>query len=251
MSIQERLDPPAERTAAEVAPPRPAAPPAAPPEAVTDTRLIYVAPASLRPGPPPLPAGPGGPQGPNEPTAFGSGPPAFIPPPPPGVPAYRSTYLDYLPGVYSDNEFLARFLLIFETILSPISRTVDNIPHLFDPDLTPRDLLPWLASWLGLVMDERWPEERRRDLVGLASDLFRWRGTRRGMQLAIRLYTGLDAEIIEPTLSQVGARRDLGYRFIVRLRVPRGQDVDLELLRRIIDIQKPAFTAATVELQRS
>ena len=86
-------------------------------------------------------------------------------PAPAGVPATRSTYLDYLPGLYQESEFLGRFLLIFEHILSPIDRTIGNVSHFFDPDLAPAEMLPWLASWLGVVLDVRVPEERRRDLV--------------------------------------------------------------------------------------
>src|SRR5262245_1161043 len=67
---------------------------------------------------------------------------------PPGVPAVRSSYLDYLPGVYHENDFMARFLLIFEHILSPIERTVANSSEYIDPGTTPDDFLPWLGSWL-------------------------------------------------------------------------------------------------------
>ncbi|GAB4324395.1 MAG: phage tail protein [Dehalococcoidia bacterium] len=170
--------------------------------------------------------------------------------PPPGVPRYRSSYLRHLPGIYEGNEFLARFLLIFETILSPIHRTVDNLPHYWDPRLAPPQLLGWLGSWLGLVLDERWPEERRRELIAAAADLYRWRGTRRGMGEFIRLYTGFTPEIVEPTLSDVSADRTRAYRFTVRVTVPRDQAVDRSLLERIIDLEKPAFAASTLEIVR-
>ena len=76
----------------------------------------------------------------------GSGPPAArrtgLParpwdPAPPGVPATRSTYLNYLPGLYQESDFLGRFLLIFEHILSPVDRTIGNVSHYLNPDLTP------------------------------------------------------------------------------------------------------------------
>ena len=99
----------------------------------------------------------------------------------PGVPSDRSSYLNYLPGIYRESHFLGRFLLIFESILGPIERTVDNLPYYFDPELTPPECVAWLGSWLGLVLDERWPEERRRGLIGSAVELYQWRGTRRGL----------------------------------------------------------------------
>lgn len=168
--------------------------------------------------------------------------------PPSGVPLYRSTYLDHLPGIYSDSDFLARFLLIFESVLGPIERTVDNLPHYFDPGLTPSEFVPWLGSWLGLVLDDRWPEQRRRDLIRAAAELYRWRGTKRGLSEFIRLYTGVTPEITEPTVSQVAATRNRAFRFNVRLRVPADFAVDRSLVEAIVDAEKPAFAACNLEM---
>ncbi len=184
-------------------------------------------------GPPLAPAGPG------QPGDFE---------PPPGVPRGRSSYLDHLPGIYSEDDFLGRFLLIFESVLGPVERTVGNLHHYFDPALTPEGFLDWLGSWLGLVLDERWPEERRRALVGAAGELYRWRGTRRGLAHYIRLYTGIEPEITEPALADVTAARNRAYTFTVRLRLPRGTTVDREVVDAIIDAEKPAFAAATLEV---
>ncbi|MCE7928757.1 MAG: phage tail protein [Chloroflexi bacterium CFX7] len=168
--------------------------------------------------------------------------------PPPGVPRYRSSYLDHLPGIYSEDDFLGRFLLIFESILGPVERTVGNLHHYFDPDLTTESVLDWLGSWLGLVLDERWPEERRRALVAAAGELYRWRGTRRGLAHYIRLYTGVEPEISEPSRAEVSAARNRAYTFTVRLRLPRGATIDQEVVEAIIDAEKPAFAAATLEV---
>ena len=128
----------------------------------------------------------------------------------------------------------------------------DSRQHL--PLLRPRahtaDTLPWLGSWLGLLLDERWPDEKRRDLILAAADLYRWRGTRRGLEQFIRVYTGITPEIKEPTLSEISTSRDLAYRFTVRLVLPAGSDVDRDLLEQIIDLEKPAFAAGSLEIVR-
>ena len=155
--------------------------------------------------------------------------------------------MDYLPGVSSRNDFLARYLLIFETIAEPVQRTVDNLPDHFDPSLAPPDFLPWLGSWLGLVLDERWPDAQRRELIRAAADLYRWRGTSRGLSEYIRVYTGITPEIVEPTLSEVSTSRDLAFKFTVRLTLPPGVQVDRALLEQIIDAEKPALAAGTLE----
>lgn len=171
-------------------------------------------------------------------------------PAPAGVPATRSTYLDYLPGLYQESEFLGRFLLIFEHILSPIDRTIGNVSHFFDPDLAPAEMLPWLASWLGVVLDVRVPEERRRDLVRAAPELYRWRGTKRGLREYLRLYTGIEPEITEPSLSEIASNRQLAFRFTVRMALPAGSPVEQSYIESIIDAEKPAFAACTLEVVR-
>jgi phage tail-like protein len=162
----------------------------------------------------------------------------------------QSSYLEYLPGMYQNDAFLGRFLLIFESILDPIDRQVADLHHYFDPDLAPPEMLKWLGSWLGLVMDDRWPEERRRALVASAAPLYAWRGTKRGLSALLRLYTGVEPEIVEPTLSQVSRDLRLAYTFTVRLTVPADSPIDEVVLRRIIETEKPAFAAAAIELTR-
>ena len=194
-----------------------------------------------------LASGNGGPPSVRPPARFG-GPGLPLPPQPPGVPPKRSSYLDYLPGIYKEADFLGRYLLIFEHIFSPIQRTVGNIPHYFDPAHVPHDLIEWLGSWVGLTLDPRWPESRRRALIASAVPLYRFRGTPRGMREFLRLYTGYPPEITEPTLSQVSADRSLAFRFTVTLRVPDLAENDRSLVIQIIELEKPAFAAYTLEI---
>jgi phage tail-like protein len=162
------------------------------------------------------------------------------------VPAGRSSYLKYLPPLYAGEDFLGRFLLIFESILNPIDRTITNLPYYFDPRTAPADWLPWLASWLGLVLDETWPADRRRALILAAVDLYAWRGTRRGLAEFLQLYTGVEPEIVEKpaTRSDPGA----AFRFTVRLALPKGRTVDRALVERIIEAEKPAHAGYALEI---
>ena len=214
-----------------------------PPEAESGADVQTTA-VALEPGVPP-PAQPPAPPGQSGTTDLG---PSGGYRPIPGVSADRSGYLDYLPAIYRDNEFLGRFLLIFESILGPIERTVGNLAHYFDPELTPPECVAWLGSWLGLVLDERWPEDRRRGLISSAVELFQWRGTRRGLSEFVRLYSGVTPEIVELSLSEVSAAPNHAFRFTLRLRVPPGVELDRALMTSIIDLEKPAFAACTLEL---
>jgi phage tail-like protein len=94
----------------------------------------------------------------------------------------KGGYLKHLPSLYEADELMGRFLMLFESFWSPIQRQIENLPMYFDPRMTPPEFLPWLASWVGLVLDDRWSEEQKRRLIGSAVSLYRMRGTRRGMQ---------------------------------------------------------------------
>jgi phage tail-like protein len=163
-------------------------------------------------------------------------PPPTLPPMPLAWPLPpRSSYLQYLPSFFAHDSLLDRFLLIFESILAPIEQIVDHVPLLLDARTMPTRLLPWVASWLDLTLNENWPESRRRDLIRAASELYRWRGTRRGLSQYLEIYAGVTPEIDD--------HLDAPHTFRVTLRVPDDQPVDEALVRAIIDSEKPAHTA--------
>lgn len=173
----------------------------------------------------------------------------------------ESSYLKFLPAIYRDNELIGQLLLIFESILSPIEHCVDGIPSYFDPLLTPDHFLPWLASWLGLSLHPSLPEDRRRELTKSAAELYRWRGTRRGMARYIGIFTGCEPDIHEYTQgmmlnddTQMGSGAQLGsglgwYHFIVVLPFDKGSKIEENLLRTIIEAQKPAHSTYSLQFR--
>ena len=185
----------------------------------------------------------------------------------------RGRYLDYLPALYHDDELMSRFLMLFESFWSPLERQIDHLSFYFDPRLTPADFLPWLASWLDLTLDERWPEEKRRRLVCAAVSLYRKRGTRRGVQEFLALYTGKRPHIIEHRAEnfRLGAGALLGpgialgldnkpHTFTVALRLPPLPALDEEerrqkesdrrrIIESIIESEKPAHTSYNLRLE--
>ena len=171
----------------------------------------------------------------------------------------RSNYLDYLPAIYAQGDFMGRFLMIFETVLGPIEGVLDNISHYFDAGTAPKELLPWLASWVNLALDETWPLERRRELVGSAVELFRDRGTRRGMREYLRVYSGVEPKITEDYggislagQARLGLNTVLGegrpHTFKVTLELDDPESVDLAQLKAIIEAEKPAHSGYSLEI---
>ena len=177
-------------------------------------------------------------------------PPEPPPPPEDGRSAYdkafglrpdRSRYLQYLPPIYDEHQFLGRFLLAFEGVLLPIEQTVDNFDLYLQPRTTPLHFLDHLAGWLGLTLDEKWPEDKRRAVVAEAADLFRRRGTRRGLSRHLEIYTDVEPEITEP--------EDRPHHFHVLLRPPAGATLHRATIERIIQANKPAHATFSLEIR--
>jgi phage tail-like protein len=154
----------------------------------------------------------------------------------------RSAYLDDLPVIYQTNEFLGRFLLIFEAIWEPLEQRQDNIALYFDPRTCPAAFLSWLAGWLDVGYQPRWPEPRIRRLLAEAMDLYRWRGTRYGLTRLLELCTGLAVEITE--------QADTPFQFRVKVRVPADGSVEASLIEHLVQSHKPAHAGYVLEIER-
>jgi phage tail-like protein len=204
--------------------------------------------------PPPVESAPAAPA----PQLIGSAPTPLAPPPLPpatkatedlppsdeggwGVPSDGSRYLRYLPPIYREDPFLGHFLQAFEEILVPIEQTVDNFDLYLDPYATPAFFLGQLAAWLDLTLDEKWPLDKRRQLVAEAAELYRRRGTHWSLSRFLEIYTGVVPQIVES--------EDQPHLFSVVLRLPAGsRNVDRATVERIIEVSKPAHTVYTLEI---
>ncbi len=125
----------------------------------------------------------------------------------------KSEYLRYLPAVFQEDPFLGRFLVPFEEVLNGFGDLLSDIDHYFTPALTEPDFLPWLAQWLAMTLDEEWEEEKRRLLIAEAVELYRRRGTVKGLERYLQIYAGLVPEIREcrwPGGMQIGVASRIG-----------------------------------------
>lgn len=184
-----------------------------------------------------------------------------------GPPAYTipdSVYLQYLPTVYRQDPFMRRLLLIFESVLVPLERVVDMLPLYTEPELTPEEFLPWLAHWVALSLDGNWPVERQRALVADAVEIYRWRGTKRGLKKHIAAYTGIEPVVQEAQGGFVlGKESGLGWTtqlavmprnpllVIVTAPAHNPRDIDPEVLRAIIEEDKPAHVVYRLRVVRA
>ena len=158
-----------------------------------------------------------------------------------GIPTSASSYLQYLPGIFSDDDFLGRYLLVPESLLAPIEWGLDSIEGFLDHDIAPLEWLQWIASWFDIYIHPSIPEVRQRAVVGEIGKLYLIRGTLPGMTRLLELYFGVKPEIEEPEKPPSS--------FIVKLKLgAEATPLNRILAQRLIESQKPAHTSFTLEI---
>lgn len=159
--------------------------------------------------------------------------------------------------------FFERYLRGFEDTFSAMRMALTELHRLFGAYSTPPDFLVWLAAWVAMPMHESWPEMKRRQLIEHAVELFRWRGTRRGLSRFIEIYTGYRPVINDQPYAgmRLGRWARLGtkaaalgevgeHSFVVNLTVPDPSAIDKEMVRQIIETEKPAHTTYILRITR-
>jgi len=181
-------------------------------------------------------------------------PPAEAPPPTPprdlprgmadgptrwlGMPADASRWLQYLPPIYAEDEFLGRFLLVFEDLLGPVEQIVAHFDLFLDPETCPEPFLPLLAHWLGVDLAERWPTAVKRQLVKHGAWLHRARGTLPGLRRHLEICSG----------GQVTIRENVDRPHTLAVRISSAERLlDRPLVEAIIRHHCPAHVGYTIE----
>ncbi|MEM6254117.1 MAG: phage tail protein [Cyanobacteria bacterium P01_D01_bin.156] len=176
----------------------------------------------------------------------------------------HSSYAKLLPQVYQEIDLVSRLMAVVERTFRPDVDTWNALWAYLNPLIAPQAMLGFLAHWVGWKRLPQLTWEQQRRLIHRALELYSWRGTAHGLRLFLHLATGLplDADntpesqkhisILEPSLQGAvfgessllettvfgGAQR---FHFIVVLRPPADITLDQNLVRAIIDQERPAF----------
>ncbi|MGH9070022.1 MAG: phage tail protein, partial [Acidimicrobiales bacterium] len=141
-----------------------------------------------------------------------------------------------------------------DQVLAPVLSTLDCFPAYLDPALAPSDFAAWLATWVGVALDENWPLERQRHVIVRAVELYSLRGTRKGIEELVALYAGVRPEVtdsggvitsIAPGLDMPG---DIAPWVKVRLVVSDPVSVDARRVGALVAAVKPAHVRHLVEV---
>jgi phage tail-like protein len=180
--------------------------------------------------------------------------------------------LDYLPAIYREHPFLTDYLSAFEKILlgrndgvtaetRSLEETIDAIPNLFDPRVTPKDFLPWLASWVALTLRADLGEGEQRGFVANIIQRYRRRGTKENLIELLKIFTQTTPEIDEDAVPSADFKAQYPqfkdavttplhfFKVSVLLTNPTEETVKLkrEIAHAIIQLEKPAHTFYELE----
>jgi len=182
----------------------------------------------------------------------------------------RRGYLENLPAIYRRIDAVGLNLVrdlcfVFEHMFDSVDANLTDGWRFYDPHVAPLDFLNWLSHWTAFSLDLDWPEPQKRALIKRAVDLYRIRGTKRGLALFLKLFSGHEPDIEENTWpfkgfrveaegAETGARVgldsvvlppvDLAHCFVVTMPIKYDIVAPETVIRihRIIQMEKPAHT---------
>lgn len=178
----------------------------------------------------------------------------------------RSEIEQVLPGIFQrtlrPQTPLYALLEVMEGLHAPSEAVLANLDAFFDPYRTPDEFVSYLAGWVDL---ERLLTEakgyaapsapppplpsgqgRLRELIAAAAFLSKWRGTPKGLLRFLETATGVQGFVID---EQVPGPDGQPRPFHLRIVAPQATEPYTVMLRRIIELEKPAYV--TYELDFS
>ena len=134
---------------------------------------------------------------------------------------------------------LTALLDVMETLHAPTEAVLSTVDDQFSPYRAADRLLPYLLGWVAQdhIAADGIPLGRLRNLLAEGASLAQWRGTAVGLRRLLEITTGVRG-------FAVGESPDRAFHIVVRI-PPAAADRE-RLVRRIVELEKPA--AVTVEV---
>lgn len=153
---------------------------------------------------------------------------------------------------------LAATLEVMEMLQAPAERALATLDSHIDPVRAPPAFALMLARWLDLDRYLDWTggrpgEGAPRYAAGLgrlrllcleAAELARWRGTRRTLERILTVATGVSGYTVE---ENPPGPKGVARSFHLRVVAPAAAQPLADLVRRIVDEERPAYTTYEIE----
>ncbi len=163
-----------------------------------------------------------------------------------------------------DRSPLKALLGAMETLHEKTENQLEVLDKTFDPRRTSPDFVFYLARWVDMLevfsrqddfehdgdiehLDLLSGVGRLRELVMQSAEIARWRGTSKGMTKFLEVATGITGYKIEECVS---GKDDLETAFNIRITAPIEASAMHSLVRRIIELEKPAYVTYELEYKK-
>jgi len=101
-----------------------------------------------------------------------------------------------LPAGMLEDDFLVRFVRIFQDVADTVFDQIDTLAFQFDPRVAPPSMVRQLGRWLGLRVDSAADPDIQRRLVVVGARELPWRGTERCLRALVEVITGCGPIVI-------------------------------------------------------
>lgn len=164
--------------------------------------------------------------------------------------------IQYLPELYQkepENDFLKRYLSLFEAVYLEMDEKIRSAERQLDPQTAGREFLIWMAKWAGISDVQFWPEGKLKILLQGIVKKNLIRGTKEYMRYMIQVFTGEPPLFVEyGEIEQYRGRPEV-YRSLKRYYAYGPYEVTIlvreqavssmqeqKALKKIIENMKPA-----------
>ena len=173
-----------------------------------------------------------------------------------------------LPVGMLDDEFLVRFLAIFQDVADTVLHEIDTLPHMFDASVAPEPMVQALGRGSASTgSTPRFPTICSGASSAKYSSLIRWRGTERGLEQLLWLITEQPAAVhdtggvyaegeappvvphIRIEVAALGRATETDLLRIVKSEIPASVTFELAVAGTTIWPVTPGGGAATTQLQ--
>lgn len=159
----------------------------------------------------------------------------------------KKSWLNHIPSLYHENDFLRRFLAGIEQSHNQIENKITNMSDQFSPAKT--QFVDWLSSWLGITISSEVNDLAKRKLLSDMVRLYSIRGTKQYFIDIIKHLTNVNVRIenvVEhKTLHHNLILKDSSKRFInvyIDEKISNDkieENKKLSFIKNILDNEKP------------